>query len=262
LRVAGSIDSGLLGSFKQLRHLEVTNTPMAGGTAGTEAYLAAVPLLQQLTYLYWYDHVSHAWAPSAEAYSSLTVNSRLVELHISLASSPGAEVPAIFGHVFRAGLRQTNLRTLHLGGDCFSDSFILGQIVECCPQLRDLRADSWEMFVPAPTQQLDALRELSDLTSLALYASKGTNSLFAALAQLIQLEDLTLKFLFQVAPENLQRLTTLTQLTRLTWVRVGKPARLYNTVGMNDPDPNQNHRLAVAQCLLPSITTTYETANG
>jgi hypothetical protein len=231
-RAAGSIDASLLGSFKQLRHLEVANTPMVDGTSGTAAFLAAVPRLQQLTYLYWYDQVSHAWAPSAEAYSSLTVNSKLVELHVSLASSTGAEAPAVFGHVFRTGLRRTNLRTLHLGGGCFSDSFSLRRVVKCCPELRELRADSWEMFLPTPMQQLDALRELSYLTKLELYASKGTNSTFAALAQLTRLEDLTLKFLFQVTPRNLQRLTTLTRLTRLTWVQVGKPARLHNTVSI------------------------------
>jgi hypothetical protein len=235
LRVAGSIEAGFLGSFKQLRHLEVTNTPMVDGAAGTAAFLAAVPRLQQLTYLYWYDQGGHAWAPSAEAYSSLTANSKLVELHVSLAGSFGAETPAVFGHVFGVGLRRTNLRTLHLDGGCFSDSFALSRVVECCPELRELHANSWGLFLlPALTQQLDALRELSYLTKLALYPSKGTNSTFAALAQLTQLKDLALQFLAgaQVPPLNLQHLTTLTRLTQLTWVQDGKSARLHNTVSM------------------------------
>jgi hypothetical protein len=85
LRNAYVIPSQMLDFLTGLKHLEVQGVHLGaqGDMQSTEAFLAALSRLRQLSYLQLRSR-HHTWAPSLQAYSALTASSMLQELHINL----------------------------------------------------------------------------------------------------------------------------------------------------------------------------------
>jgi hypothetical protein len=221
LRDAGSVCPSALRCLTGLQHLELTDTACAL-LPEPEQLLAALPQLQQLTYLRL-DHeaVGHTFT-TLQAYSALTASPVLQELHITLPTIPaeyhpaGVElVPGLVRNMFPAARLLPDLRVLRVGGG-HSESHTLTSIAEACPALSELYIVDLRVLV-APEQQLPALHTMPQLEKLALGTVRSSSAKAAAiaLAQLKKLQELTV--VTRALADDLQLLTTLTRLTKLYW---------------------------------------------
>lgn len=184
-----SIDPLLLAPLTALQHLDLENTPPAGGTKSAELLLGVLAKLQHLTFL----DLSHclldtAPAPAA-AYSALTASSNLAFLDIQGAQLPAAAWSQLFPVSTGGGLPRSqhiqHLQRLHL--TCGPHEFFmspqrrsrhqqhhealmphglsdehLSHLVRVCPGLRRLQTSL------QPDTAATALVQLTALTALAL----------------------------------------------------------------------------------------------
>jgi hypothetical protein len=192
----------------------------------------------------------------AYSYSALTSSTGMLQaLHIWLP------MPRTTGHV-RSYIRSfgflPNLHVLRIGGEPLDEPNILSCVARACPNLRQLYMED-HSFLQCPKRQLPALKQLQQLRKLVLSAEfvqqpgVDAHAVWQSLAQLTQLEDLSLLMVQKVPAGCLQQLTALKGLTTLRWGssftweptywhRPDKYVRLTNTVSLKHQHDTSGRR--------------------
>lgn len=214
LRKPGWLDPSVLSSMQQLRYLELTDVSTKIGSEERHAVLlAAIPLMQQLTYLRWAG-ASPAMATPLAAYSALTASSKLQQLHLS-----GVDRRLQAHHIFTTTSQQTQLLAFSWLGSPPLELHTLSDIAAACPRLRQL-AVRFAVQHPLTDDSLSVLQQLPELTRLFLHAADSSNNsagVVRLVAGLTGLRDLDLSLWDQPVMSDLESLTQLGGLTRLSY---------------------------------------------
>jgi len=207
-------DPSILQDCTQGLQLHCVAISSAGGAG---ALHSLVGRLQQLHTLQLFELVCD-WPVAAAPYSSLTASSHLQTLLLNIDNLP----PGIWPHVFPPGRRLPALRELvacrhdvdapYYGGPPPAAALgtdDISHLVSCCRVLPRIVIDV------QPGAQLAALAKVLRLTHLTLSGlHKDSINSLRALSGCVYLEKLRI-FLGPIAPQDLLRLTALTQLTEL-----------------------------------------------
>lgn len=227
----GTLALPALAALTQLQQLDLNHVQVLPDAA---ALLMLLPALQQLQRLR-VGFLQCQWPPVSTAYSAIAACSNLQHLELS-----GCQLPAEpWQEIFPANARLPHLTTLLLGQvlsvghvQPAMDTADAARMAACCPELQELQL--WRQL--DPSAELHSLQQLTALTRLWL--AGVSQEALSSLAAVTTLQDLyvvlgeplfllgdflSVSRAVQAAPEQLQQLTTLTQLTRLMVHMCGEP---------------------------------------
>lgn len=235
------LQPGALAALTQLQHLAVVQSKILSDSdpefedtaaAGTQQLLSDLQHLQQLTHLDLestlppWDYRDQPYA-SPEAYTALTASSRLQQLDISNNRLPAG----VWEHIFPSDRQLPHLRTLDISwvrhpADVLpwsTEAPLPGALLaSCCPGLQTLRVKGLEY----PTEGLAPLQLLSSLRELVLVPRRSLRDQMLrlwregqiVLPKLTGLRRLSIVGAGEESEGLLLQLTTLRQLTRLTYI--------------------------------------------
>lgn len=213
------LDTALAGQ-SQLQQLAVLNLPKpaADAAAATDAFLAAVGRMTQLTMLDL-EHSLQAQAPTAAAYSALTASSKLQSLSLRHVKCP----PGALQHLLPEGRQLPHLQELLLLHSDVAPTTVadISRIVSSCTALTKLSTNPSFQAVPSAEDLDMLLPPLLGLTRLRSLCIRGVGEAGVdALAQFPALRTLALDYDpfaldYNAADEQLLQFTKLSQLTYL-----------------------------------------------
>jgi hypothetical protein len=212
--------------MQQLRHLQLSQFIIA-----MPALLTALRELQQLQHIdvCFGDDMGELDDAPMQQYSAFTASPQLTHLRIAAEQPrhprrfPDALPPGAMQHIFPAGKQLPRLKQLHLN-DAEADWHMKGKYMEllgpgdlaaiaaACPGLEQF----WAIAAVEDDVQLIDLARMTSVTQLKIgghYVDPA--ELSAAVAEMTQLQDLSVVGVIDLLPKDLAPLTQLTALRRL-----------------------------------------------
>lgn len=180
-----------------------------------------LPIAPTLLLCRW--SLTHPPAVTVEDFSALTSSQQLTRIDLAYRVAPNHSAG-----VFQGQRQLSNLHFLSLGISWVADLEAMERMVTCCPNLRRLKIDSYgatedgdDVAGIDPSfweEGFASLTRLSALTKLALLSIDVSMQpeVFAAIAGLTGLRELTCEYLDATELGSMMQLTTLRQLTKFT----------------------------------------------
>jgi hypothetical protein len=225
---------GIVTNKLQLQHLHLSHFNPAGDAAAVSDFLYDLEQLTELTHLSLNDTLNASALPTAAAYASLTVSSKLQQLHMPRCKLP----PYAWQHVLPFGRQLPHLQVLQLSNCTAMGVFGVASLVSCCPSLQELELPFLEggsgavlaplaVLVLAPLAVL-VLAPLGCMTRLQKLDVPGEcmcDSAVRVLARLTGLHDLSFEStgISSVTDAGMLPLTALRQLHSLRFMYAWTP---------------------------------------